>query len=81
MLKVIPKKGALAQTTEEYASRTTIHGIGYIVDGRLGQIDRLLWTLLLLAFLALATALTWNTWTQWQEQQVKMNLNILLLTF
>ena len=73
MMKARPKKRALVQTTEEYASRTTIHGIGYISDGRLVPIDRLLWTLLVLAFLALATALTWNSWTQWQEQQVKRN--------
>ena len=69
-MKARPKKGALAQTTEEYASRTTIHGIGYIFDGRLSLLDRLLWALLVLAFLALASLLTWNTWTQWQTIQV-----------
>ena len=86
MMKGRPMKRALAQTTEEYASRTTIHGIGYIVDGRLGPLDRLLWTLLVLAFLALATVLTWNTWTKWQNNQVTNNIKhsasvfILILT-
>ena len=74
MMKGRPMKRALAQTTEEYASRTTIHGIGYIFDGRLGPLDRLLWALLVLAFLALATVLTWNTWTQWQTIQVMNKL-------
>ena len=85
-MKARPKKGTLAQTAEEYASRTTIHGIGYIVDGRLGPLDRLLWALLVLAFLALATVLTWNTWTKWQNNQVTNNIKhsasvfILILT-
>ena len=34
-------------------------------------LDRLLWFLVVLAFLALASVLTWDTWTQWQKNQVK----------
>ena len=64
-------KQGLSQTTENYASRTSIHGIGYIFDWDLSFADRLLWTIFTLSFLALAILLTWNNWTQWQENQVK----------
>ena len=69
-LKARPKKGALSQTSEEYASRTTIHGIGYIFDKELSFVDRLLWLLSVLAFLGVAAALTWNFWSQWRNEQV-----------
>ena len=64
-------KQGLSKTTENYASRTSIHGIGYIFDWDLSLADRLLWTIFTLSFLALAIILTWNNWTQWQENQVK----------
>ena len=64
-------KQGLSQTTENYASRTSIHGIGYIFDWDLSFADRLLWTIFTLSFLALAILLTSNNWTQWQENQVK----------
>ena len=41
-------------------------------------LDRLLWFLVVLAFLALASVLTWDTWTQWQENQVKQMFMILI---
>ena len=68
------RKNALIQTTEEYASQTTIHGISYIFNRKLNLMERLLWLLLVLAFLCLATYLTWNTWIQWREEQVVMSL-------
>ena len=64
-------KQGLSQTTENYASRTSIHGIGYIFDWDLSFADRLLWTIFTLSFLALAILLTWNNSTQWQKNQVK----------
>ena len=67
------KRKPLTQTAEEYASHTSIHGIGYVFDQELGHLDRLLWLLVTLAFLGLAIALTWNTWTQWREEQVVTN--------
>ena len=63
-------KKVLSQTTEEYASRSSIHGIGYIFDKELSFVDRLLWLLLVLAFLGVAAALTWNFWSQWRNEQV-----------
>ena len=66
------KKTGLTQTTEEYASRSTIHGISYIFDRDLNIIDRLLWLFLVLAFATVAAALTLNFWTQWRNEQVRI---------
>ena len=60
----------MAQTTEEYASHSSIHGIGYIFDKGLSMVDRLLWLFVVLAFLGVAAALTWNFWSQWRNEQV-----------
>ena len=74
LLKMHPKKTSkktiFTQTTEEYASRSSIHGIGYIFDRELGIFDRVLWLLVVLVFLAVAAALTMNLWTQWRNEQV-----------
>ena len=64
------KRASLTKTAEDYASRTSIHGIGYIFDKELGVVERLLWTALVLGFLGLSVLLTSNIWTQWREQQV-----------
>ena len=64
------KKSALTKTTEEYASRSSIHGIGYAFGRELNIVDRLLWRLVVLAFLGIAAALTWNFWSQWRNEQV-----------
>ena len=77
-MKRTMKKAALTQTTEEYASRSSIHGIGYVFDNELNLVDRLLWLIVVLAFLGIATALTFNFWTQWENEQVvrdQMSIN------
>ena len=63
-------KAALSQTTEEYASRSSIHGIGYIFDKELHLVDRLLWLLVVVVFGGVAAAMTWNFWSQWRNEQV-----------
>ena len=68
--KKISKTTILPQTTEEYASRSSIHGIGYAFDRDLGIFDRVLWLLVVFVFLGVAGALTWNLWTQWRDEQV-----------
>ena len=64
------KKSALTQTAEDYASQSSIHGIGYVFDRDLNIVDRFLWLFLVLAFSGVAAALTWNFWTQWRNEQV-----------
>ena len=66
-------KKVLSLTTEEYASQSTIHGIGYIFDKGLSLVDRLLWLFMVLAFLSVAVALTWNLWSQWRNEQVTLD--------
>ena len=63
-------KVALLKTTEEFAERTTIHGIAYAFDKGLWIADRLLWTVIVIGFLVLAFFLTWDSWTQWKDEQV-----------
>ena len=69
-LTKIPKKSALTQTAEDYASQSSIHGIGYVFDRDLNIVDRFLWLFLVLAFSGVAAGLTWNFWTQWRNEQV-----------
>ena len=64
------KKSALTKTTEEYASRSSIHGIGYLFDRELNSVDRLLWLFVVFAFLGIASAISWNFWSQWRNEQV-----------
>ena len=64
------KKVALVQTSEDFASRTSIHGVAYAFDRGLGLVDRVLWILVVLAFLLLAGFFTTNSWIQWREEQV-----------
>ena len=61
---------ALLQTTEDFAERTSIHGISYVFDRGLKIADRLLWGLVVLSFISLAFYLAWGSWTQWQDEQV-----------
>ena len=65
------ESGALGKTTKEYASHTTIHGISYTLDKDVGWLGRLLWLLVVLAFLLLAGFFTSKMWNQWREEQVK----------
>ena len=63
-------KVALVQTGEDFASRTSIHGVAYAFDRDLGLVDRVLWILVVLAFLFLAGFFTTNSWIQWRDEQV-----------
>ena len=69
-MKKTLKKTALTQTAEEYASRSSIHGIGYVFDRELNVVDRLFWLLVVLGFLGIAAALSGNLWSQWRNEQV-----------
>ena len=68
--KTTMKRTALTQTAEEYASRSSIHGIGYVFDRDLNPVDRLLWLLVVLALLFTAAIFTLDFWSQWRDEQV-----------
>ena len=55
------KKSPLEKTTEDFAARTTVHGISYVFDTSLSTIDRILW----LGVTTILFKLTPNTWPQW----------------
>ena len=69
MVKTL-NKCALTQTTEEYASRSSIHGIGYVFDRDLNLVDRLLWLFVALALIFTAAIFSVNFWSQWRDEQV-----------
>ena len=48
-----------------------IHGISCGFDRDLNIVDRLLWLLVVLAFLGVAAYLSWDLWSQWKNDQVK----------
>ena len=64
-------KSGIRKITEEYASHSTIHGIGYVFDRDIGLSERILWLLGVLSFLSLAGYFTSNLWVQWKEEQVE----------
>ena len=59
-MKGAKRKLVLTKTTTEYASRSSIHGIGYIFDRELGIFDRVIWLLVVVALLAVAAKITEN---------------------
>ena len=69
-MKGAKRKLALTKTTTEYASRSSIHGIGYIFVREMGIFDRVFWLLVVVAFLVVAAKITKNFWSQWREEQV-----------
>ena len=66
---------ALVQTTEDFASRTSIHGVAYVFDRSHGLVDRVLWFLVVLGFVALVSYFTVKSWSQWRDEQVSKQLN------
>ena len=69
------KQHALLKTAEEYSSCTTIHGVSYAFDRDSGVLDRIIWTLVVVALLVFAVYLNYNIWTQWRDGQVEIKMN------
>lgn len=79
--KTTKKRTALAQTIEEYASRSSIHGVGYVFDKDLNPVDRLLWLIVVIALFGGAAMLSWNFWSQWRDEQVMNYTKLISLCF
>ena len=67
-------KTALVQTTNDFASRTSIHGVAYVFDKSHGLVDRVLWFLVVFGLLSLCGFFTANSWIQWRDEQVEINI-------
>ena len=70
------KKSVFSQTIENFANRSSIHGVSYISNKHLAIVDRLLWTFVVFASLAIAAVLAWDLWIQWENEQARKNLRI-----
>ena len=64
------RKSKLARNFTEYTSRSTIHGIGYIYDQKLGLFDRALWLVIVTSFMSTAMWMINSSYTTWQNNQV-----------
>ena len=72
--KSFSKQSAIVQTVKDYANRSTVHGLGYILDKDLGRADRALWNIICLCFASLAVLLTRQAYNHWQDNQVVITL-------
>lgn len=70
------KKAAFSQTIENFANRSSIHGVSYIFNKHITVVDRLLWAFVVFASLAIAAVLAWDLWIQWENEQARKNLRI-----
>ena len=57
----------MKENLEEFAGRSSIHGVSYILDRTISTPDRVLWLLLLLGSIALSGYMITNTLIEWQE--------------
>ena len=60
----------LGRVVKEYAARSTVHGISYIFDKRVGFLDRALWLLTVLGATTLALWMVSDSFSHWQMNQV-----------
>ena len=70
------RKAAFSETIENFANRSSIHGVNYIFNKHLTVVDRLLWTFVVFASLAIAAVLAWDLWIQWENEQARKNLRM-----
>ena len=71
---LVPRSPKSLQTLENFASRSTIHGVSYVFDHTISLVDRLLWMIICLTSVFLATYLTHSSYTEWQDNQVVTTL-------
>ena len=64
------RKSKLARNFTEYTSRSTIHGIGYIYDQKLGLLDRALWLVIVTSCMSTAMWMINSSYNTWQNNQV-----------
>ena len=69
------RQDKLPDIADEYANRSTIHGISYIADRTLSLPDRLLWLVIFIVMAGLATWFVLDSYKDWQEDPVITTLH------
>ena len=71
------KKSKVSKNVEEFATRSTLHGVNYIFDQTVPYGDRILWLLLFLGSGSFAIFMVYSSFTSWQNNQVMTTLKTL----
>ena len=58
------------KNVQNYAENSTVHGIAYVFNKKIGFLDRLLWLLIMIFSLAAAALLVEKSFTMWRSNQV-----------
>ena len=69
----------IVDTTKEYSSATTIHGIAYLSDDHVPVLQRLLWAVVVCMAIYLATYQVSNLYNDWQDDPVVTTLETVAL--
>ena len=67
-------RSKILQNVEDFASRSTIHGVSYVLDKTISLFDRLLWMIICVASTFLAIYLIHSSYTDWQANKVVTTL-------
>ena len=66
----MPRKCKIQNNVKEFASHSSIHGISYIFNKKLGFLDRLLWLFVVLGSLTWALWMMNSSYAFWKDNQV-----------
>ena len=69
----------IVDTTKEYSSATTIHGIAYLFDGHVSILERYFWAVVVCMAIYLATYQVSNLYNDWQDDPVVTTLETVAL--
>ena len=67
-------KSMFSKNIEDFASRSTVHGVSYIFDRTVPPFDRFLWLIIFLGSASFAISLIYSSYTDWQDNQVITSL-------
>ena len=73
------KRKRIVDTTKQYSSTTTIHGISYLTGDDISGIERLLWAIVVLSAISIAVFQVASLYKNWQEQPVVTTLDTVAL--
>ena len=74
-----PTTKRIVETTKQYSSATTIHGISYISGDQISKLERFLWAVVVLLAFLLAMYQVVSLYNDWQNDPVVTTLNTVAL--